>query len=228
MLQRALQTALDRELNGKSLLELVSSGRTRPPGQGQGQGQGQAQDQGQASNVDVGAAASGAAGQPASTLEAAEEGHAIGPLTASRQAGLATTATTSSGNTGGTADGHHDDVNARRLGSDGALAPRLHQTPSEAAAAEATVGQQPTLAGDAAAAAAHGPPPAVVEALELVDLSTARGGIMTSETGDLVLEVRFGPTDRARRMLRWTLIAGAVVLAVIVAIILIATLSNQH
>lgn len=206
MLQKALQSALDRELNGKSLLELATSGRAKPQGQGEGQGQDQAASA-------RGHAASGGAGQPSSqsaaAMQAAEEG---------RSTAIASAAESGSSDV---AD------SGRRLGSDSASAPRLRQAPAEAAAAEATVGNQPTMAGDAAAAAAHGPPPAVAEALELVDLSTARGGIMTSETGDLVLEVRFGPTDRARRMLRRVLIGSAVLVGLIIAIILIAVLAAK-
>jgi len=72
-----------------------------------------------------------------------------------------------------------------------------------------------------------GPPPALKKALQYVDITSARGAIMTSEQGDLCLEVQFGPTAKTKRTLRNVVILGGVLLALLL-IIIISVVVAKH
>jgi hypothetical protein len=72
-----------------------------------------------------------------------------------------------------------------------------------------------------------GPPPALKKALQYVDITSARGAIMTSEQGDLCLEVQFGPTTKTKRALRNVVILGGVLLALLL-IIIISVVVAKH
>jgi hypothetical protein len=212
-LQDLVQKALDDELNGKSLLQLLTAGRGVHGHHEQEHSQGRrapgGDDDSQEEHDD----------QVVIRIPGEDD---------SRRRGV-------SGSVG-SGGGIYGDFSS----SSGGKEKGVRQSDAEAQASEATVGHQPSHAGDTEAFERYGPPPAVSTALEYVDVDSARGAILMSEesgtasgsggaasTGHLVLEVVFSPTPTLKKRTRLIVgVAAGVVLfsvAILIAVIVRAS-----